>query len=59
MDENQLIKDISDELEVLKNIPIDKALPELQNKVWKVADRYQISGFYALSVYMNWKSKHK
>lgn len=59
MDENKLIKDIEDELETLKDISIDKALPELQDKVWKVAGRYQISGLYALSVYMDWKSKQK
>lgn len=59
MDENKLIKDISDELETLKDIPMDKALPELQDKVWNVASRYQISGLYALSIYMDWKSKQK
>jgi hypothetical protein len=59
MDRDKLIKDINNELETLKDIAIDKASPTLQDKVWKVASRYQISESYALSVYMDWKSKQK
>ncbi|AGK97591.1 hypothetical protein [Clostridium pasteurianum] len=56
MDRDKLIKDINNELETLKDIPIDKVL---QDKASKVASRYQISASYALSVYMDWKSKQK
>jgi hypothetical protein len=38
------------------NLPFDKALLILQEKLWKIADNHGTSGSEIFMLYMNWKS---
>ena len=38
------------------NLPFDKALPILQEKLWKIADEHNTTGSDVFMMYMNWKS---
>lgn len=37
-------------------LPFDKALPILQDKLWKIADEHNTTGPDIFMMYMNWKS---
>lgn len=38
------------------NLPFDKGLPILRQKVWALADRYGMTGPEVLQKYFDWKS---
>lgn len=54
---------LNDEIRILDekfkklDMPFDKGLPILQDLVWEVADRYNMTGPEVLKEYFDWKSK--
>ena len=55
--------DIIDEINSLDseikqlNLPFNKGLPILQQRLWEIADRHNTTGPEVFKMYMDWKSK--
>ncbi|WP_294185266.1 hypothetical protein [uncultured Clostridium sp.] len=61
MDKNLVIlneiKEMDKELAAqLANVPFDKGLPVLQDKLWKIANRHGTTGAEVLKMYMDYKN---
>jgi len=41
------------------DLPFDKGLPILQEKLWKIAEEHNTTGPDVFMQYMNWKSSQK
>ena len=64
MDKNLVIlseiKELDKELATqLSDMPFDKGLPILQDKLWKIADRHGTTGAEVFKMYMDYKSSQK
>lgn len=53
-----IIKECNDMIKSFGDIPFDKALPHFQDKLWNIAEKYNMTGPELLSKYMDWLSKH-
>jgi hypothetical protein len=60
MDKDDIIKQLDEYINTnLKGIPFDKALPQLQNIMWSIADKNRTTGAEIFKIYMDYKSKQK
>ncbi len=57
---NALLADLQPVLEKLKGVPFDKGIRPFQDDVWRLGDKYGITGPEVVQILMeNWPNKDK
>ena len=54
---NQIVKECHELMTRLGSLPLDQAMPTMQDGLWEIAARHNTTGDEVFKQYMDWKSK--